>query len=120
MDANERFARWPRPPPCVATSYKDSRSGRNLYRNRLGRISVRTHAGDLHREPRVETSYLGSHFGAAGLELVRGDVGAVLGYDARSRRHGDSGASTRRQQATSRSSSEYKRNWSGAVAPTTW
>ena len=48
-----------------------------------------------------------------GLELVEGDVVAVLGrYDASSlvRRHGDSGISTRRQQATSRSSSEYTRN----------
>ena len=33
-----------------------------------------SHAGDLHREPPVETSYLGSHLGEAGLELV-GDAG---------------------------------------------
>ena len=35
------------------------------------------------------------------------------------RRHGDSAVSARRQRATSRSSSEYRRNWSGG-APTTW
>ena len=35
------------------------------------------------------------------------------------RRHCDAAVSARRQRATSRSSSEYRRNWSGA-APTTW
>ena len=42
-------------------------------------------------------------------------------YDASRliRRHGDSSVSTRRQRATSRSSSEYTRNCSGA-APTIW
>ena len=110
-----------RPPPCVATPYKDSRRGRNVYRSRPGGTSVRT-PGDLHREPRVETGCLGSHLGEAGRELVGCDVGAVLGYDT-SRpigRHGDFDFSTRHQRAMSRSSSEYTRNWSGAAAPTTW
>ena len=109
-----------RPPPCVATPYKDSTGGRNLYRSRPGSISVRTAVSIESRVSRP--ACLGSHLNEAGLELVGGDVGAVLRYDAARliRRHGDPGVSTRRQQATSRSSSEYKRNWSGAVAPTTW
>ena len=41
------------------------------------------HAGALHRELRVEPAYLGAHLGEARLELVGGDVVAVLGqYDA--------------------------------------
>ena len=119
MDATEGFPPA-RPPPCVATPSKDSRGSRNLYRNRPGRISVRTPATPI--ESRLSRPAISAR-ALARPALNWPEVTWVPSGTTRPdliRRHGDSGVSTRRQRAMSRSSSEYTRNWSGAVAPTTW
>ena len=109
MDATEGLPAGPTPSLCGDSL--QGLQGRPESLPEPAWTELGSHAGDLHRESPVETSL-----------LVGGDVGAVLGYDASRliRRYGNSGLSTRRQRATSRSSSEYKRNWSEAVTSTTW
>ena len=71
-----------RPPPLCGDSLQRLQgrpeSLREPARKRLGFERRR----DVHREPRVETSYLGSHLGEAALNRSQVYVGAVLGYDA--------------------------------------
>ena len=118
MDANEGLPAGPTPSLCG-----DSLQG---LQGRPGSLpepawkDLGSHAGDLHREPRVETSYPARSSAA----LNWSEVTWLLrsGHTTRPDRSGVTvtpAISTRHQRATSRSSSEYTRNWSGAVAPTT-